>query len=707
MDIVGYSDPLSAAPGDTVRFMVSTRAASFQASLARIAGAGGAAALESAVDGEHAGVQQPLRPGSYVTVDALSGPAGGAAFVLEAWVWPSAPGAHPQAVAGRFDGARGFALGIDDLGRAALWLGGAVGVTVVSSGAPLRRCAWHRLEASYDPATRLARIVQEPLEEWPEAVVRAEGEQEAGPWDEAAAPFLLAAWGDPADAHFNGKLEAPRLLDGAGNVLAAWDFGGDFASDVVADVSTVGAHGRCVNLPMRAVTGRAWRGETTEAAAAPGEYAAIWFHDDDLDDAGWEPSFELRVPDDLPSAVYAIRLATEDADDEIPFFVRPPRGSGARADVAVLMPTFSYLAYGNEHNSWANPIPATPGLDLILATVGERDHYVAEARLKSIYELHTDGSGVAYSSRLRPIANLRSDYRMPLLLGGPHQFPADVELLDWLDRTQVPYDVLTDEDLHAERAGLLAPYRVLVTGSHPEYWTAPMLDALEQWLDGGGRLMYLGGNGFYWVTSVFPDRPHVIEVRRGHAGTGVWRSEPGEVHHASTGEPGGLWRFRGRAPQRVAGIGFTAQGFDESLPYRREHGSRDPRASWIFDGVEAEEFGAHGSVLHGAAGFELDRVDVALGTPPHALVLAVARGFSDVYQGTSEDVLTSDSQQGGTVSPLVRADMVFYEGRNGGAVFSTGSIAWCGALLDDDCNNDVSRITENVLRRFAREGPVS
>ncbi len=706
MGIVGYSDPLTAAPGEVVRFFVSTPAPSYRAAFARIAGAGGAAALTSVIDGEHPGVEQPLRPGSYVAVDGLTGPQAGAAFRLEAWVWPSAPGAHPQAVAGRFDGARGFALGVDDFGRAALWLGGAAGVAVVSTETPLRRCAWHRLEASYDPDTRRARIVQEPLEEWPGAVVRAEAEQEAEPWAEAAAPFLLAAWGAPADAHFNGKLEAPRLLDGAGTVLAAWDLGGDFASDHVADLSGGGAYGRCVNLPMRAVTGRAWRGATTEAAAAPAEYAAIWFHDDDLDDAGWEPSFELQVPDDLPSGVYAVRLATEDADDELPFFVRPPHGQ-AHSDVAVLMPTLSYLAYGNEHNSWANPIPATPGLEQILAAVGERDRYIADARLKSIYELHTDGSGVAYSSRLRPIANLRSDYRMPLLLGGPHQFPADVELLDWLDHTQVPYDILTDEDLHVEGSTLLAPYRVLLTGSHPEYWTAAMLDALERWLDDGGRLMYLGGNGFYWVTSLFPHKPHVLEVRRGHAGTGVWRSEPGEVHHASTGELGGLWRFRGRAPQRYAGIGFTAQGFDECLPYRREHGSRDPRAAWIFEGVEADEFGAHGSVLHGAAGFEIDRVDVALGTPPHALVLAVARGFSDVYQATSEDILTSDSQQGGTVSPLVRADMVFYEGRNGGAVFSTGSIAWCGALLDEDCDNDVSRITENVLRRFAREGPVN
>ena len=231
-----------------------------------------------------------------------------------------------------------------------------------------------------------------------------------------------------------------------------------------------------------------------------------------------------------------------------------------------------------------------------------------------------------------------------------------------------------------------------------------MLDGLTEWLADGGRLMYLGGNGFYWVTSIFEARPHVLEVRRGHAGTGVWRSEPGEEHHASTGELGGLWRYRGRAPQRLAGVGFTAQGFDESRPYTRQRGADDLRASWIFDGVNALEFGGYGSVLHGAAGFEIDRADLAAGTPPHALVLATARGFSDAYQGASEDILTSDSQQGGSVSPLVRADVVFFEGPNDGAVFSTGSIAWCGALLENRCDNDVSRITANVLHRFLRSG---
>jgi N,N-dimethylformamidase beta subunit-like, C-terminal len=701
VEIVGYSDPLSVAPGDSIRFMLSTAAPSFRGRLVRLAG-GGAATIDDVVENTYAGREQAIRLGSYVTVDP--GPAldSGAGFRIDAWICPTAPGGRTQVIAGRHDGQRGYALALDARSCLALWLDGIL----LAGDTRLRAYAWYRVQAEYEPGTALVRLVHEPLEPWPGVDEPVAHAAQAAGWTASEVPFVLAACGVPARAHFNGKLEAPRLLSADGSVLAAWNLGGDFASDHVEDLSGHARHGHCVNLPMRAATGHAWRGRTTNPALAPREYEAIWFHDDDLEDAGWEPSLELTVPGELSSGVYALRVSTESGDDELPFFVRP-RPDREAPPVRVLMPTLSYLAYGNEHNSWANPIPATPGLDRILASVGERDRYAADRRLKSIYELHTDGSGVAYSSRRRPIVNLRSDYGMPLLLGGPHQFPADMELLQWLDRREIEFAVLTDEDLHRDGVAGLRGCRVLLTGSHPEYWTEAMLDALESWLADGGRLMYLGGNGLYWVTSVFPNHPHVLEVRRGHAGTGVWRSAPGEVHHASTGELGGIWRFRGRAPQRLTGIGFTAQGFDESLPYELTEAARDPRAAWIFEGVEAHSIGAYGSVLGGAAGFEIDRADPALGTPPHALVLGVARGFSDVYQATSEDILTSDSQQGGTVSPLVRADMVFYETPAGGAVFSTGSIAWCGALLDEDGANDVSRITENVLRRFRAGGPVN
>ena len=58
---------------------------------------------------------------------------------------------------------------------------------------------------------------------------------------------------------------------------------------------------------------------------------------------------------------------------------------------------------------------------------------------------------------------------------------------------------------------------------------------LHQYLDGGGRVMYLGGNGFYWVTGVDPERPHIIEIRRWR-GTETWETEPGEVFLSTTGE---------------------------------------------------------------------------------------------------------------------------------------------------------------------------
>jgi N,N-dimethylformamidase len=50
--------------------------------------------------------------------------------------------------------------------------------------------------------------------------------------------------------------------------------------------------------------------------------------------------------------------------------------------------------------------------------------------------------------------------------------------------------------------------------------------------------------------------------------------------------------------------------------------------------------------------------------------------------------------------------MVYLEYPNGGGVFSTSSIAWCGSLSFNNYNNNVSRITENVLRRFADDEPL-
>ena len=46
--------------------------------------------------------------------------------------------------------------------------------------------------------------------------------------------------------------------------------------------------GELVNQPTRAVTAHNWDGSCYEWRHAPWLYGAVHFHDDDLEDAGWE-----------------------------------------------------------------------------------------------------------------------------------------------------------------------------------------------------------------------------------------------------------------------------------------------------------------------------------------------------------------------------------------------------------------------------------
>jgi N,N-dimethylformamidase len=229
---------------------------------------------------------------------------------------------------------------------------------------------------------------------------------------------------------------------------------------------------------------------------------------------------------------------------------------------------------------------------------------------------------------------------------------------------------------------------------------------MDAYLAGGGRLMYLGGNGFFSVVSFPPDSTHCIEMRRSAARP---HDEAGQNNHSFTGEAGMNWNARGRPSGRILGVGSsTGTGFDYSMPYHRLEDSYDPRAAFIFEGIGKDEvIGNFGLKQGGAGGVEIDRADYSLGTPPHALILASATGFSDHYQLIFEAESVGDysrgRRRGGSQNPLVRTDLVYFEGPDGGGVFSVGSIAWCGSLSHNNYCNNVSRITKNVLDRFASD----
>ena len=739
MKLVGYSDRFSAAPGETVRFMVSSESPTYRGDIVRLrhldenpAGPGFRFdAVDSDIAGEYPGRPQPIHTGSSVVVPHDPCLDGSDGFTLHAWIFPTIPEKGVQGLLTKWcdQEQAGYALVLDEDGCLALWLASGKGqVERVGIGAGLGASRWYSVAATWDPATGEACLYQEPVVCWPlgDPSLSVAKTVEPGAGGTSSCDFLMAAYwrrtgeGDPvATAHFNGRIDSPRLYDralsaeeierlrreedpvAADDLVANWDYSLDISSARVTDTSPQGLHGRAVNLPMRAAAGRNWSGREADFRARPSEYGAIHFHDDDLEDAGWETGFAWQVPEGLASGIYAARLRSGGEEDFVPFAARPARGR-PQSRIAFLAPSVTYLAYANQQ--YNDPMRVELGRR-DSGPVGRRDQYMRDHNLMSLYDMHSDGTGVCYSSRLRPIMNMKPGYRnaeLSLAAGWPHGLNADFHLLDWMDAQGFGYDVISDDDLHLEGEELLAPYRVVVTGTHPEYWTLQMLDAMQSYQADGGRLMYLGGNGLYWVTSFHPERPHVIEVRR-WGGTRAWEALPGEYHHSTTGELGGLWRLRNRARQKTVGVGFVAMGSGENRPYRRRPGSFNERAAFIFEGVgEDELIGDFPSLVygHGAAGFEIDRLDHRLGTPAHALLLASSWGHSDDYQLAIEDQKVSGAPTGGSGNPLVRADMVYYEGPKGGAVFSVGSISWCGCLSWNGCDNNVSRITGNVLRRF-------
>ncbi len=736
LPITGYADRYSVAPGDSIAFKVSSTAPEdYEARLVRVvsgdpnpAGPGICEQpVEAAFAGRYLSRVQPIHNGSWARVVATAPLDTLRSFTVTATIWPTLPRlSRRQGLVSRVDDATGagFTLEIDEAGSLAGTVSDGTGTVVLNAGKALRTRAWYRVFLSYDAGVGEVRVGQRALA--PAMMVDDSGTATASAAFEGSCAgsgdlVFAARAGSPPGDHYNGKLEAPQIMavaldpDAAfraagedpagsgGDLLAAWDFSREMSSVRILDTGPHAMHGETVNLPARAMKGSRWSGEEMCWRHAPAQYGAIHFHDDDLYDCGWDTDFSFEVPEDFKSGVYAVRLRGGGDEDMVPFFVRAAPGR-AQSSTCVLIPVFTYTVYanfarGNVDDAYREQVarwgarPWTPD---------EHPEYGI-----STYNRHRDGSGVSYSSRLRPILNQRSGfcaYADPQGGSCLRHFAADTHLLAWLDALGHDFDVITDEDLDADGSGAIAQYKVVMTTSHPEYHTPRSLDALADYTERGGCLMYLGGNGFYWRVAVNPELPGAVEIRRGETGIRAWAAEPGEYYNAFDGGYGGLWRNSGRAPQRLAGVGFIAQGDFHGTAYRRLPASRDPRAAWIFEGIDDDELlGDFGLSGGGAAGFELDWLDPSLGSPPHALVLARSEQQDDTFMLVPEEILNHYTTRPGVPTrDLIRSEIVFFETPNGGAVFSVGSITFCGSLPHNEFENNISRMLDNVLRRFRR-----
>jgi N,N-dimethylformamidase len=695
--VVGYADRLSLHPGERLRVMASSTA-ELEASVVRLPG-GERAPFELARLGS-AGSRR-VRAGAYVEVphaDALR-PRGG--FALSVWVWlaPGAPSGRRRALISSWGdgGAEGFALWLDPDGRPGFEVaaGGRRDRVLADGALPLGH--WSRLEGALDPRARtisVARFERGAAGETQAEIAIADAAL-PGP-GRAPAPLLLGAERavGESEAHLDGKLDRPAVLRGPPGeraAVATWSLGSGRGPEV-ADLGPLGLHGRCVNGPIRAVTGHDWTGDVHDWRVAPDQYDAMHLHSDTVDDLGWPPAFELEPVPGTDGGVYAVALRAGGCEDLVPFVVRRAPDA-APAPNALLLPSFTYLAYSCERAA-----PARAG------TGRPEDRWTAANGLLSLYDRHRDGVGVYEASLLRPLTQLRPGYRCAQH-GGPHGLAQDLLLLGFLERRGIEADLLTDHDLDAEGAAALAGHRTVITGAHPEYASERMLDALEAHVRGGGNLAYLGGNGFNGCVSVDPRRPYVIELRRNDTHGLAWQALAGEHHHAATGTFGGDWRRHGRPEHALLGVGLAAFGAGTGVDYERVAPPGDPVADVVFAGLDPETpIGHRGVVVAGAAGYEVDSWEPRLGSPDQAVRLATATGLGPDYSVWPDDTIEDTDHPLRGAGPRARADMVLRQGRDQGTVFSVGSIAWTGCLDGDDAN-PIARVTENVLAELARDEP--
>lgn len=337
----------------------------------------------------------------------------------------------------------------------------------------------------------------------------------------------------------------------------------------------------------------------------------------------WENNYNLTIPQDYETGMYALRIVnTNGAFFWITFIVKPKPSN--RNDILVLASTNTWQAY----NWWGGA---------------------------SFYKNQVNGDvpsslNVSFF-RPNPAADPSHEGQFSHLASG-ERF-----MLEWLEVHGYPYDMVCDKDLHNDPL-LLGRYKVLIIQVHPEYWTRSMMDFLKFYLDNGGNLMYLGGNGLHWKV-VYNTEHNILEVRRNR-----------ELHHYVP-LPGGLWKQLDFSESTLLGVRYDSRGFNTFAPYE----AYDPD-HWIMANTGLKKGDVFSSECFGCAGgsgHETDKIDED--SPP---VDTLAIGMN--------------ADGGG-------AHMIYYQRAGGGQVFSVGSLTFTRTILKDEA---ASQITHNVLRRFTK-----
>jgi hypothetical protein len=223
----------------------------------------------------------------------------------------------------------------------------------------------------------------------------------------------------------------------------------------------------------------------------------------------------------------------------------------------------------------------------------------------------------------------------------PHFKYYEIPFLRWLVHTGKPVDIISDAELKRSSGRQLAKaYSLLIFSGHHEYVTTHEFDAVTEFRNRGGNLIFLSANNFYWK----------IVIR-------------GRVMYRLI-----KWRDLGRPEASLLGVEYF---HNDSGEHRGNWIVRDaPRFAWLLNGTG---LGNGGSISNG--GIEADRVTSASPRSTH-----VVAEIPNLY------------------GRGLTAQMTYYETKSGAKVFAAGAFTLAGAIRQPK----VAQLMENLWTRLSR-----
>ncbi len=442
----------------------------------------------------------------------------------------------------------------------------------------------------------------------------------------------------------------------------------------------------------------------------------------------WAPSLEFRIASDWPSGAYRITLQAEGpggheltAHHLIIVRPLPGRKSNRILQVAATGTWTAYNTWGgsNHYQGITGPKRNQYATTVSLERPWCRGFVVLPDEAPRV-PLEVDpppGAAPRYPHLEWAFANA---YSNKYASSGWASY--DRHFLQWAEGCGYAVDLASQHELHFTPE-ILEGYSCVVFVGHDEYWTWEMRDAVDAYVDRGGRVARFAGN-FMWQTRLESGgRAQVCYKYRARAEDPVYHSADrartsGSWEAPETGRPGAATFGLNATNGLYAGWGACGSRGVRGFPvYRPEH--------WAFAGTGLSYGDLLGAQGH-AFGYEVDGLDyiirgglpepsAASGAPPGLSILAL--GLAALKEERSavplDDLFLSDDdakyvaeilhgeQSEAAVDRVKRgAGMIVHFARGAGEVFHAGSCEWVAALRRRDAMAE--RVTANVLTRYLR-----